>query len=102
MANLKESPYICYIFVCSNDSGGKTRSCADGNSSLIRTMLKKEVGRRGWRKQVRVSPSSGCMGRCSIGPNVMIYPQKIWFSGVSPNDIGQIVSKIEDILKKSS
>lgn len=101
MANIKESPYICHIFVCTNDREGRSRSCADGNSSLVRTTLKKEIGSIGLRKQVRVS-SSGCMGLCASGPNVMIYPQKIWFSEVSTDDIGQIVSRVEDIILKDN
>ena len=101
MANIQESPYICHIFVCTNDREGRSRSCADKNSPLIRTKLKKEVGSRGWRKQVRVS-SSGCMGLCARGPNVMIYPQKIWFSEVSTDDIEQIVSRVEDILSENT
>jgi len=101
MTNIKESPYICHIFVCTNDREGRSKSCADGNSHLIKTTLKKEIGTRGWRKQVRVS-TSGCMGLCAKGPNVMIYPQKIWFSEVSTDDIGQIISRVEDILNESS
>ncbi len=97
MAEQKESPYICHIFVCTNDRGGERKSCADQNSPLISKTLKKEVGNRGWKKQVRVS-QSGCMGLCGKGPNVMIYPQKIWFSEVSIDDVGQIVSQIEAIL----
>jgi len=97
MAKQKESPYICHVFVCTNDRKGERKSCADQNSPLISKTLKEEVGNRGWKKQVRVS-QSGCMGLCAKGPNVMIYPQKIWFSEVSIDDVGQIVSQIEAIL----
>lgn len=99
MANQKESPYLCHVFVCTNDRGGEGRSCADQNSPLIRTTLKQEVSNRGWGKHVRVS-QCGCMGLCANGPNVIIYPQKIWFSEVSIDDIGQIVSKLEELLEK--
>ena len=98
MANIKESPHVCHIFVCTNDREGKRKSCADGNSPMVRTLLKKEVGDRGWKKQVRVS-TSGCMGLCGSGPNVMIYPQKVWFSEVSPEDVDQIVSRVGEILQ---
>jgi len=101
MSNQKESPYICHVFVCTNDRGGERKSCADQNSPLIRTTLKQEVGKRNWQKHVRVS-QCGCMGLCANGPNVMIYPQKIWFSEVSTDDIEQIVSKVEEILDEST
>jgi (2Fe-2S) ferredoxin len=100
MASQKEAPYICHVFVCTNDRKGERRSCADGNSGLIRKTLKQEVGDRGWKKHVRVS-KCGCMGLCANGPNVIIYPQKIWFPEVSVDDIGKILSKVEEILHQS-
>jgi len=101
MLNINESPYMCHIFVCTNDRGGRSKSCADDNSPLIKKTLKKEIGRRGWVKQVRVS-SSGCMGLCKKGPNVMIYPQKIWFSEVSVDDTGEIISRVGEILGETN
>ena len=101
MANQKESPYVCHVFVCTNDRGGERKSCADQNSQQIRTSLKQEFNNRDWTGKVRVS-QSGCMGLCANGSNVMIYPQKIWFSEVSTDDIGQIVSKVEEILNEST
>lgn len=98
MTKQKESPYICHIFVCTNDRCGERKSCADQNSPLVSKNLKEEVGKRGWTKQVRVS-QSGCMGLCAKGPNVMIYPQKVWFSEVSSDDLEQIISHIEAILE---
>jgi (2Fe-2S) ferredoxin len=38
---------------------------------------------------------SGCMGLCAKGSNVMIYPQKVWFSEVFSDDLDEIVSTIE-------
>ena len=49
---------------------------------------------------MRVS-TSGCMGVCAQGANVMIYPQKLWFSEVSPDDVDAIVTVIERIMEKS-
>jgi (2Fe-2S) ferredoxin len=62
--------------------------------------LKEAVDGKGWKGKVRVS-TSGCMGVCATGPNVMIYPQKIWFSAVSADDVDEIVSAIEQIMQKS-
>lgn len=92
-----ESPFIAHVFVCTNDRGGERKSCADGNSQLVKEQLKKAVDGKGWKGKVRVS-TSGCMGVCGEGPNVMIYPQKIWFSGVSPDDVEEIVSAIERLM----
>jgi len=94
MAVQSESPYVAHVFVCTNDRGGERKSCADGNSQLLKETLKRVADERGWKGKVRVS-TSGCMGLCSTGPNVMIYPQKVLFSGVSLDDVEGIVSAIE-------
>jgi (2Fe-2S) ferredoxin len=97
MADQNESPYAAHVFVCTNDRGGEKQSCADGDSQILKAVLKGLVDEKGWKGKVRVS-TSGCLGICSKGPNVMIYPQKIWFAGVSPDDADAIVSALEHII----
>ena len=94
MPNQDESPYAAHVFVCTNDRGGKRKSCADNNSLLVKAKLKEAVADQGWKGKVRIS-TSGCMGLCAKGSNVMIYPQKVWFSEVFPEDVDEIVSAIE-------
>ncbi len=94
MLNQKESPYAAHVFVCTNDRGGERKSCADNNSALVKSRLKDAVNKNGWKGKVRIS-TSGCMGLCTKGSNVLIYPQKVWFSGVTPDDVDEIVSAIE-------
>jgi (2Fe-2S) ferredoxin len=38
------------------------------------------------------------LGLCATGPNVMIYPQQIWFSEVFPDDVNNIISVIARIM----
>jgi (2Fe-2S) ferredoxin len=95
------SPYVCHVFACTNDRKGERKSCANGNSTDIRKVLKKEVNSQGWKGKVRVS-KCGCLGLCKKGPNVMLYPQKIWFSQVLESDVPGILSEIESIVKGGS
>jgi (2Fe-2S) ferredoxin len=97
VAEKKESPYLSHIFVCTNDRGGEKKSCADNESRLVRSKLKEAVNNRGWKGKVRVS-QSGCMGLCAKGSNIMLYPQKIWFAGVLPEDVEEIMFALENIV----
>lgn len=97
MSTINQSPYVCHVFVCTNDREGKAKACADGGSPRVRAALKAEINQRGWKGKVRIS-HSGCMGLCQNGPNVIIYPQRIWFAGVTPDDIAQVVAHIERIM----
>jgi len=94
MLKRKESPYVSHVFVCTNDRAGIRKSCADNNSKLIKSKLKDKVNEKGWKGRVRIS-TSGCMGLCAKGSNVMIYPQKIWLSDVFADDVDEIVQIIE-------
>jgi len=97
VADKKESPYLCHIFVCTNDRNGKRKSCADNDSRLVRSKLKEDVNNKGWKGKVRVS-QSGCLGLCAKGSNVIIYPQNIWFAVVVPEDVEEIISAVQDIV----
>ena len=97
MPEQNESPYIAHVFVCTNDRKGERKSCADGGSELIKSELKNAVAAKGWKGKVRVS-TSGCMGLCEGGPNVMIYPQKIWFSAATDGCVSEILSALDRIM----
>jgi (2Fe-2S) ferredoxin len=98
MAKRRESPFIAHVFVCTNDRKGARKSCADDESQLIKDKLKEICNSKGWKGKVRVS-TSGCLGLCEKGPNVIVYPQKIWFSEVCPETLDDIVSAIELIMR---
>lgn len=92
--NRSESPYRCHLFICANDRQGARRSCADGGQGpAIKARLKDGVAARGWKGRVRVS-QSGCLGLCERGPNVMIYPQGIWYHAVTPADTDAILDEL--------
>ncbi len=92
------TPYKCQVFVCVNDRKGEKVSCADGNSQDIRIKLKKAVKERWGPQEVRVSQSL-CMDICELGPNVIIYPQQVWFSQVTMDDIDRILEEIAQIVE---
>ena len=99
MADIKTAPYVCHVFVCTNDRGGSAKSCADGQSSSLRQALKTKVRERGLKGRVRIS-QGGCMGLCADGPNVIIYPQKIWFSKAALEDADDISDQVEKLAEQ--
>jgi len=40
------------------------------------------------------------MGLCAQGPNVMLYPQAIWFSGVALADAPRLLAEIKAVVVK--
>jgi (2Fe-2S) ferredoxin len=63
----------------------------------LKALIKEEIRQRGWKGVVRVS-AAGCLGVCEAGPNIMLYPQEIWFSSVQPADLPVILETVEKLL----
>ena len=93
----KELPFKCHLFVCVNHRDNGRKSCGDCGGETLKSAIKKATKERGWHGVVRVS-GSGCLGLCDSGPNVIIYPQKIWFAHVVENNIPQIIETIERLI----
>lgn len=85
-------PFKKVIFVCLNkrETGA---CCAQGGSETIHAQLKAGIKERGLNTEVRVS-RSGCLNRCTQGPNIMVFPDNVWYSEVTQADVPQLLSDI--------
>lgn len=52
---------------------------------------------RGWTGKVRVS-TTGCLGLCTQGPNVLLQPPGIWFSSVTETDLENILDVVGEFV----
>lgn len=97
--NKQPTPYLCHIFVCTNirETNPENPGCGAKGGGALKDKLKTAVNARGWKGKVRVS-TSGCMGLCGSGPNVVLYPQGIHFSAVSEADLPAILDTIDQLL----
>jgi (2Fe-2S) ferredoxin len=87
-------PFQKTVFVCTNAREGGRVSCGNpGRGGLeLCESLKNGVKKLGLKGKVRVA-RTGCLDLCEQGPNVFLYPDGQWLSGIAPQDA-------EDILKK--
>jgi len=37
--------------------------------------------------------NTGCLGPCSAGPTVLVYPDSVMYSGVTPGDVPELIQK---------
>ena len=96
-----KSPYVAHVFICLNDRQGRRKSCSDGEAAEIRRRLKTACKERGWHNtKIRIS-QAGCMGLCDQGPNVVIYPQKILFTGATVHDVEPIMQALAHIVSSA-
>jgi (2Fe-2S) ferredoxin len=86
--------YCKHIFLCTNQKIAGKPCCANtGGEPFFDYMKTKllELGLHGPGK-VRVS-KSGCLGRCSEGPCIVIYPEGIWYTYATMGDIDEIIER---------
>ena len=34
---------------------------------------------------------AGCLGRCDVGPVIVVYPQETWYTYIDEEDIDEII-----------
>ena len=88
MSNI-ESPFEKHIFVCTS---GRYCPALDGNSLEIHKAFKELVAKAGLKGKVRVN-NSGCLDQCGHGPMVVVYPDAVWYSHLSLDDVPVIVEE---------
>lgn len=81
------SPFARHVFVCIS---GKT--CPDQGASELHRALKTAAVERLGKVSVRVN-KSGCLAQCGYGPIVAVYPDGVWYAGVTLADVDEIVSE---------
>ena len=88
------SRYKRHVFVCINQRPkDHPKGCCLGRGGAeVRDALKVELGTRGLAKVVRAN-NAGCLDSCSFGPVMVIYPEGIWYGGVTKSDVPEIVER---------
>ncbi len=75
-----------HVLVCGNVD------CASRGSIALIAQLRRAVRRIGREREIRITKTS-CMGRCGEGPTVAVYPDGIWYRGVTAADAGELVER---------
>ncbi|HAF45170.1 MAG: ferredoxin [Sideroxydans sp. GWF2_59_14] len=80
-----------HVIVCSQNrpAGHPRGSCAQKGCAEVVDEIMKQWQQRQCFTEVMVTPS-GCIGPCSMGPNVLVYPEGIMYSNVSKADVAEI------------
>ena len=83
-------PYQKIVFVCVNKRESNEICCSHRKSEAIAVALKGRIKELGLSRSVRVS-TSGCQDLCAKGPNVMVFPDDVWYHVVTQGDVERIV-----------
>lgn len=85
--------YKAHLFICSGKSCSKFE---DSSPESCKKFFKEKIKEHGLKTQVRACNSS-CLDLCDLAPNIVVYPEGVWYSGVKSSDWTEIFE--EHILK---
>jgi len=83
-------PFRYHVFVCDQQKPEGVPCCSARGSREVVDALRREAAARGLSAQVQITPC-GSLGLCERGPNMVVYPDGIWYSGVTAKDVPEIV-----------
>ncbi len=78
--------YRSHVLVCSGTA------CQASGSLPLQEALNEEIERAGLDKEVKVV-QTGCFGFCRFGPNMMVYPEGVFYCGVQQEDVPEFVEE---------
>ena len=86
--------FLRHIFVCTNERAADhpRGSCKHRGSEDVREAFKKAVAARGLKTQVRAN-AAGCLDQCELGVAVVVYPEQVWYGGVTVGDVDEIMER---------
>jgi sirohydrochlorin ferrochelatase/(2Fe-2S) ferredoxin len=79
-------PLAKHVLVCTN------ADCAERGSVPLLGALRRLIKDAGRERDIRVTRTL-CMGRCGEGPTVAVYPDGIWYRGVTAADAAELVEQ---------
>ena len=93
MITKQKIPYEKCVLVCVNDRQGEKPSCGDQKGEEVFRLLRETAKSRGLHPKIRVTQAK-CLGQCAKGTTIMIYPDNIWYSGVTVENVAEITEEI--------
>ena len=84
--------YRRHVFCCVNErKPGHPRGCCKEKDSVrLRDHMKIQAKKMGL-SDVRIN-NAGCLDRCELGPTMVIYPEGVWYSYKTLEDVEEILA----------
>src|SRR3972149_3778444 len=83
-----------HIVVCTNTRppGHPKGSCGEKGAQPVVMKFAEEMEKRGLFGKVVLSGST-CVGMCSAGTIVIVYLDAVWYQGVKPENVNEILEQ---------
>ncbi len=81
-----------HLFICTNErAGSDARGCCATKAGVaVAKAFKRKLYALGYKRIVRAN-SSGCLDQCARGVTMVVYPEAVWYGGVTEADVDEII-----------
>jgi (2Fe-2S) ferredoxin len=88
------SRFTKHLFFCINDRGpdNPKGSCSQSGAPVLIDYAKKRSNELGLKGKIRIN-KAGCLNACSHGPAVVVYPEDLWYTPKTIEDVEEILQK---------
>jgi len=83
-------PFRYHVYMCTQEKPEGMSCCSANGSPAVLDALRAEIGKAGLGDEVQVT-TCGSLGLCERGPNMVVYPEGVWYSKVRVEDVAEIV-----------
>jgi len=80
-----------HVFVCDQQKPEGVPCCSARGSAEVIDELRGQIAKQGLGATVQITVC-GSLGLCERGPNMVVYPEGTWYSGVQRGDVAEIVT----------
>ncbi|MBN8695013.1 MAG: (2Fe-2S) ferredoxin domain-containing protein [Bacteroidetes bacterium] len=86
--------YDKHIFICVNQRavGAARKSCGEAHGMEIVDAFKKKLKERELLIKLRAQ-KAGCLDICDYGQTLVVYPEGVFYVGVTLNDVDEIIDE---------
>lgn len=86
--------YDKHIFICVNQraAGAARKSCGEAHGMEIVDAFKKKLKERELPIKLRAQ-KAGCLDICDYGQTLVVYPEGVFYVGVTVNDVDEIIEE---------
>ncbi len=83
-----------HVFICQNERSHEDPrgSCTARGSAKVLEAFKEKLVKAGFKRIVRPN-KAGCLDQCAHGVCVVVYPDAVWYGGVTPDDVDEIIER---------
>ena len=91
---MPRTPWKKHLFVCTNERapGHARGSCARKGSQDLVPAFKQALKDRGLKRTMRAQ-KAGCIDYCEAGCTVAVWPDGVFYGGVTLEDVEEIVTE---------